>query len=113
MTVRVKLHPHTVYKRVDNLEVDVTWQDWVAVDTGSGFKSWGFCDRVGGVFVPLSGFPRELVPEVQRQVNELRGCAPGTGPAPLAIEDSGPTNQDQEIVEDDEEEYEDEQDDDA
>ena len=82
-------------------------EDWVAVNLGNGHRSWGRCNRDGdAVFVPLSGFPKELVPEVQEALNNLKGCEPGTGPEPVEIIDSGPTNEDAIAIEDDEDEYE-------
>jgi hypothetical protein len=114
----VKLVPMTVPKVVGNLVVQKSLnQDRVDIynERGDG-ATWGYCPTVEGhgTFLPLSGFPKELVGEVQRQINEIRGFAAGEGPPPPQMLVTGRTAAEQaaeatceEAEEDfDEEEYE-------
>jgi hypothetical protein len=91
----VKLVPMTVPKVVGNLVVQKSLnQDRVDIfnENGEG-RTWGYCPTVPGhgTFLPLSGFPKELAEEVQRQINELRGFSSGEGPAPPQMVATGRT----------------------
>lgn len=110
----VRLRPMTVQKRVGNLTVDQDCkQDYVDIFTPDGKgQTWGYCPHGEGrgTFLPLSGFPKELVGEVQRQINLLRGYKEGDGPAPPEMIETGRTAAEQEAAAQqddyDEEEYE-------
>jgi hypothetical protein len=91
----VKLVPMTVPKVVGNLVVQKSLnQDRVDIfnEKGEG-ATWGYCPTVEGhgTFLPLSGFPKELVGEVQRQINILRGFKDGEGPPPPQMIETGRT----------------------
>lgn len=104
----VKLFPFEIQERKGNLTVTKSMgMDKVVIVTDNGQRHWGYCSDDTGTFQQLSGFPKELAPEVQRQINLLRGFAVGEGPDPPVILESGPTAQEQEFVEiEGEEEYE-------
>lgn len=92
-TFVVKLEPFTLQETVGNLTVTKSLnQDRVIIVTDSGQRTWGYCSTFAGheVFLPLSGFPKELVPEVQRQINILKGYADGDGPLPAEVIETGP-----------------------
>lgn len=78
-----------IKKRLDLSKVFVT--------QGSQRRHWGYVwdHPKGGKFQPLSGFPTELVPEVQKQINGIRGFAEGSGPAPPVMVRQGGTAQQQ------------------
>jgi hypothetical protein len=106
---KVVLKPFTVEKQVGNITVTQSLnQDQVIIVTAQGQQMWGYSPTLPGhgTFLPLSGFPKELCPEVQRQINEIRG----TNDKPPVMIESGRTAAEQaaESVEDDEseEEYE-------
>lgn len=108
---KVVLKPHTVEKTVGNITVTQSLnQDQVIIVTTTGQQMWGYAPTIPGhgTFLPLSGFPKEMVDEVQRQINEIRGT---NDKAPVML-DSGRTaaEQEAESIEDetdlDEEEYE-------
>jgi len=91
----VKLVPMMVPKVVGNLVVQKSLnQDRVDIfnEKGEG-RTWGYCPTVPGhgTFLPLSGFPKELAAEVQRQINEIRGFASGDGPQPPEMITTGRT----------------------
>lgn len=109
----VRLRPMTVEKRVKNLVVKQDCkQDYVDIFTPDGKgQTWGYCPHGEGrgTFLPLSGFPKELAGEVQRQINKIRGYKDGEGPAPPVMIETGQTAAEQEAAayqDDDEDEYE-------
>lgn len=94
----VVLVPHEVKQKVKNVTVTKSLQqDQVYIVTTDGRQLWGYCptDEKRGGFLPLSGFPKELVPEVQKQINHLRGYKAGEGPEPPVILETGRTAQEQ------------------
>ena len=98
----VVLEPFTCQQTVGNLTVTKSMnQDQVIIVTMSGRRMWGYSPTIPGhgTFLPLSGFPKELVGEVQRQINEIRG----TNARPVMLE-SGRTAAEQKAdgVDDDE-----------
>jgi len=103
---KVVLKPFTVEETIGNVTVTKSLnQDIVIIVTAQGQQSWGYCPTVPGhgTFLPLSGFPMELVGEVQRQINEIRG----ENFAPPEMIESGPTAaEEQAESETDEEEFE-------
>jgi hypothetical protein len=96
----VRLRPMTTVKRIGNLTVQQDCkQDYVDIFTPDGRgQTWGYCPhgKGRGTFLPLSGFPKELVGEVQRQINLLRGYPEGEGPAPPVMVETGRTAAEQE-----------------
>lgn len=113
--IKVTLEPRYIQKATQNLVLDVHIDDWVVVenvDTGER-RSWGYCPLdegpyIRGTWLPLSGFPKELAPEVQRQINIIRGYTKENAPAPPNMIETGRTAGEQEA--DGIEEYEDEDD---
>lgn len=106
---KVELEPFTCSKTVGNLTYTQRLdQDRVYIVTDNGRQCWGYVPTVEGhgTFLPLSGFPKELCPEVQRQINEIRG----TNCKPPDMLESGRTAAEQEADaiqdEESEEEYE-------
>lgn len=72
-------------------------QDYVHITANGKRRLWGYVStREGhGQFLPLSGFPKELVPAVQEKINAIR-FPDGGGPAAKSMERSGATAQEQE-----------------
>jgi hypothetical protein len=105
----VKLEPFTVEKTVGNLTVTQSLnQDRVVIVTNTGQRCWGYCSTLKGceIFLPLSGFPKELVAEVQRQINALKGYPEGEGPNAAVVIETGRTAGEQAADADDTEVYE-------
>lgn len=109
---QVVLVPHTVQQKYKNVTVTKSLnQDQVYTVTMDGRRLMGYCPTIPGrgQFLPLSGVPKEIVPEIQRQINELRGFSDGQGPAPIHMTETGRTaaqQRAQAYQDDDEEEYE-------
>lgn len=91
----VILKPHVIEQRQGNLTVTKSLnQDLVIIEQNGKRQHWGYVPSVEGhhgYFMPLSGFPKEHVAEVQRQINKLRGFAEGEGPPAPIVVDPGPT----------------------
>lgn len=67
-------------------------QDRVVITTSAGRQCWGYCSTIDGqqVFLPLSGFPMELVQSVQDKLNAMH-FPQGGGPDAAIVIDSGRT----------------------
>jgi hypothetical protein len=107
----VVLKPHMVEQPYKNVTVTKSLnQDLVYVVNTKGMELMGHCPtgKMPGVFLPLSGVPKEIVPDIQRQINHLRGFADGEGPQPIDMKETGRTakEQRQQYEDEDEEEYE-------
>jgi len=108
---RVVLVPHTVQQKYKNVTVTKSLnQDQVFTVTVDGRRLMGYCPTIPGreQFLPLSGVPMEIVPEIQRQINELRGFESGEGPAPIQMTETGRTAAEQRAESYDEEDEENE-----
>lgn len=97
----VELEPREITVLKHGLTVNRHIDDWVIItDVASGDRRvHGYCPLDGdgchrGTFLPLSGFPVDLVDEVQRQINEIRGYG-ANGVAPPVMIDSGRTAEEQ------------------
>lgn len=97
--IKVILEPHVIEQRQGNLTVTKSLnQDKVIIEQGGRRRHWGYVPTVSGhhgFFMPLSGFPKEYLSEVQRQINKLRGFADGDGPPAPIVVDPGPTSEEQ------------------
>jgi hypothetical protein len=107
----VVLVPHTVQQTYKNVTYTKSLnQDQVFSVTMDRRQLIGYCPTgdLPGVFLPLSGVPKEIVPNIQKQINQLRGFADGEGPQPIDIRETGRTakEQRQQYEDEDEEEYE-------
>lgn len=89
----VFLLPQEVQKQVGNLTTTRVVQQMVCIRQDGKQQHWGYCatDPARATFLPLSGFPMELVGEVQRQINLLNKYEAGEGPEPPVMLASGRT----------------------
>lgn len=100
----IDLTPMYGEKRVDNVVVKVDLQQMYVHITANGRRRhWGYVStRPGhGWFLPLSGFPKEMVDAVQQKVNALLS-PDGGGPSAKPMARTGNNAQEQEEGEDDE-----------
>lgn len=112
MAIIVTLEPRIITEVLDGLSVDTRIDDWVIVeDLDTKHRAvYGYCPLDGpggerrGTFLPLSGFPMALVPEVQRQINALRGYPDGSV-KPADMINSGRTAAEQDADDEDGEDY--------
>jgi len=94
----VVLVPHTLQQTYKNVTYTKSLnQDQVFTITLDGQRLMGYCPTgsMEGKFLPLSGVPKEIVPEIQRQINLLRGFKDGDGPDPIEMAHTGRTAQEQ------------------
>lgn len=90
----VELEPHTIRQTRRGLTVTKELnQKKVFIVTADSRTLWGYChsEPAQARFLPLSGFPAELVAEVQRQINLQNGFDDKDGPQPPAILFTGRT----------------------